>query len=326
VREEIQLGSFAALLALFRIVFADEFASLSPPMFTRLYSRSVLHLLISPGYSSGARLRLMARFLGVRCHCGQVAVTHRKIRGYRQTGRFTERESGLLLPRADKPPVGPLCVHHLLSFLEERLGKGIKARFWEDRLRWPRNTTRCRCRPCHGVKSNGSACAAPAMKGSLYCQAHQPGRTDRYGLQPWLHGKRCKVTALSTGLRCKRAAMRGYTVCASHGGKAGEASKAIMSARYDPAAAMERQAKRARHRVYTERRASGQVPKPVQESWARFDRRLDREQYAERRRMEWRGGMTAQARPTVRVSRSTLFGGTVEEEVPRRPLRPLYPA
>jgi hypothetical protein len=163
------------------------------------------------------------------------------------------------------------------------------------------------------------------MKGSLYCQAHQPGRTDRYGLQPWLHGKRCKVTALSTGLPCKRAVMRGYTVCASHGGKAAEASKAIMAAPYDPIAAMERHAKRARHRVYAQLRATGQAPKPVQESWDRFDKRLDREQYAERRHMEWRGGMPDQKRPTVCVRRSTLFGGTVEEEHPLRPLRPLYP-
>jgi hypothetical protein len=164
------------------------------------------------------------------------------------------------------------------------------------------------------------------MRGSNYCQAHQPGRTDCYGLQPWLHGKRCKVTALSTGLRCKRAVMRGYSVCASHGGKAGEASKTILSAPYDAVAAMDRQAKRARHRVYTERRASGQAQKPVQESWARFERRIDREQYAARRHMEWRGGVIDQPRATVRVSRSTLFGGTIEEEVPRRPLRPLYPA
>ena len=99
-----------------------------------------------------------------------------------------------------------------------------------------------------------------------------------------------------------------------------------MAAPYDPAATMERQAKRARHRVYTERRASGQVPKPLQESWSRFERRIDREQYAARRHMERRGGVTDQPRPTVRVSRSTLCGGTVEEEVPRRPLRPLYPA
>ena len=119
--------------------------------------------------------------------------------------------------------------------------------------------------------------------------------------------------------------MRGYDVCASHGGKAGEASKAIMAAPYDPVAAMDRKAKRARHRAYTARRASGQVSKPMQETWARFERRLDREQYAERRHMEWRGGVTNQPRPTVRVSRSTLFGGTVEEEVPRRPMPPLYP-
>jgi hypothetical protein len=213
-----------------------------------------------------------------------------------------------------------------LRFLEERLGKGIKARFWEDRLRWPRNVTQCCRRLCRGPKSNGAACAAPAMKGALYCQAHHPGREGSYGLQPWLHGRRCKVVALSTGLRCKRAVMRGYSVCASHGGKAGEASKAIMAAPYDPMAAMDRQAKRARHRVYTQRRATGQAPKPVQESWARFERRLDREQYADsRRHMEWRGGATNQSRPTVRVSRSTLCGGTVEDEVPRRPLRPLYP-
>jgi hypothetical protein len=114
----------------------------------------------------------MAKFSGVRCHC----------RSYRAAGRLTEREAGLLLPRADKQPIERFCVHHLLKFLEERLGRGIKARFWEDRLRWPRNTSQCRRRPCHGVKSNGSACAAPAMRGSNYCQAHQPG--DHYGLQP----------------------------------------------------------------------------------------------------------------------------------------------
>src|SRR5215467_1674724 len=224
----------------------------------------------------------MARFLGARCQCGQLAVSHRTIRSYRQAGRLTEREAGLILPRADKPSVEPRCIHHLLAFLEERLGRGIKARFWEDRLRWPRNTSQCRRRPCRSTKSNGAACAAPAMKGSLYCQAHHPGRTDRYGLQPWLHGRRCKVTALSTGLPCKRAVMHGYDVCASHGGKAGEASKAVMAAPYDPVAGMERHAKRARHRVYAQLRASGQTPKPVQESWARFERRIDREQYASR--------------------------------------------
>jgi hypothetical protein len=213
----------------------------------------------------------------------------------------------------------------MLAFLEERLGRGIKARFWEDRLRWPRNTSHCRRRPCHGTKSNGSACAAPAMKRSLYCQAHQPGRTDRYGLQPWLHGKRCKVTASARGFRVSGRVMHGYTVCASHRGKAADASKAIMAAPYDPIAAMERHAKRARHRVYAQLRATGQASKPVQESWSRFERRIDREQCAARRHMERRGGVTDPRRATVRVSRSTLFGGTVEEEVPRRPLAPLYP-
>jgi hypothetical protein len=133
----------------------------TPLLTPRLHrTRPVLHLLISPGCSSGARLRLMARFLGARCHCGQVAVSHRTIRSYRAAGRLTEREAGLLLPRADKPPVEPLCVHHMLSFLEQRLGKGIKSRFWDGRLSWPRNTSQCHRHPCHGTKSNGSACAA----------------------------------------------------------------------------------------------------------------------------------------------------------------------
>jgi hypothetical protein len=35
------------------------------------------------------------------------------------------REAGFLLPHPDKSPLPPLCVHHVLSFLEERLGKGI---------------------------------------------------------------------------------------------------------------------------------------------------------------------------------------------------------
>jgi hypothetical protein len=273
----------------------------------------------------------MAQFLGTRCHCGQVAVTHRTIRSYRADGRLTEREAGLLLPRADRSPAPPLCIHHLLQFLEERLGRGIKARFWEDRLRWPRDTSQCRRHLCRGAKSNGAACAAPAMRGLDYCQAHQLERTDRYGLQPWLHGKRCKVVALSTGLHCQRSVMHGYDVCASHGGKAGEASKAIMAAPYDPVAAAARKAKRAKHREYARLRNADQTPKPVPESFQRFEQRLHREQYAARRRMEWRGATDqehlfregAGRRSTVR--RSTLFGGTVEEEVPRKPLRPLYP-
>jgi hypothetical protein len=121
------------------------------------------------------------------------------------------REAGLLLPRADKSTVEPRCIHHMLALLEGRLGRGIKARFWEDRLRWPPNTSQCRRRLCRCAKSNGAACAAPAMKGSLYCQAHHPGREGSYGLQPWLHGRRCNVTALSTGLPCKRAVMRALT-------------------------------------------------------------------------------------------------------------------
>jgi hypothetical protein len=164
------------------------------------------------------------------------------------------------------------------------------------------------------------------MKGSLYCQAHQPGRTDRYGLQPWLHGKRCKVTALSTGLRCKRAVMRGYDVCASHGGKAGEASKVITEQPYDPIAAADRKAKRERHRIYARLRNAGQVQSPVQESFRRFEERIAREQYAERRHMERHRLGASEGSGRMRVQRTTLFGGTVEEEVPRKPMRPLYPA
>jgi hypothetical protein len=126
-----------------------------------------------------------------------------------------------------------------------------------------------------GDFDNGAACAAPAMKGSLYCQAYHPGRTGSYGLSPWEHGKRCKAVALSTKLPCKRAVMRGYTVCASHGGKAGEASKPIMAAPYDPVAAYARKVKRERHRQYTLLRNAGQAPPPVKERanckilWAR---------------------------------------------------------
>ena len=192
----------------------------------------------------------------------------------------------LVLPRADKSPVEPRCLHHMLAFLEERLGRGIKARFWEDRLRWPRNTGQCRRRLCRCAKSNGAACAAPAMKGSLYYQGHHPGREGSYGLQPWLHGRRCKAVALSTGLPCKRAVMRGYTVCASHGGKAGEASKAIMAAPYDPVAAYARKVKRERHRQYTLLRNAGQAPPPVKESRRLFEQRIEREQRAVRQRME----------------------------------------
>jgi hypothetical protein len=156
----------------------------------------------------------MARFIGVRCQCGQVAVSHRTIRSYRMAGRLTEREAGLVLPRADKPPVPPLCIHHLLQFLELRLGEGIKARFWDGRLSWPRDTSQTHRRLPNqwlGLR------AAPAVRGShYYCQAHHPGRAGSYGLSPWEHGKRCKVIALSTGKRCKRAVMAGYEVCASH--------------------------------------------------------------------------------------------------------------
>jgi hypothetical protein len=273
----------------------------------------------------------MTKFFGSRCHCGQVAVTYRKIRTYRAAGRLTERETGLVLPRADKPPVEPRCVHHLLQFLEDRLGKGIKTRFWDGRLSWPRNTSQCRRRLCRGTKTNGEPCAAPAMRSSHFCQAHHPGRPGSYGLSPWEHGRRCKVVALSTGLRCKRAVMRGYSVCASHGGKAGEGSKAIMAAPYDPVAAASRKAKRERHREYARLRNAGEAPKPAQESLHRFEERIIREQRAERRLIERRGiGISDQERifregraPTVR--RSTLFGGTIEEDPPPRPLRPLYP-
>jgi len=212
----------------------------------------------------------------------------------------------------------------MLAFLDERLGRGIKARFWEDRLRWPRNTSQCRRRLCRCAKSNGAACAAPAMKGSLYFQAHHPGREGSYGLQPWLHGRRCKVTALSTGLPCKRAVMRGYDACASHGGNAGEGSKAIMAAPYDPVAAANRQAKRTRHRVYTQLRATSRAPKPVQESFQRFERRLDRERRAEaslfsteRQFREHRGAMR---------HRTTLYRWVEDETEPPRKLPPLYPA
>jgi hypothetical protein len=71
-----------------------------------------------------------------------------------------------------------------------------------------------------------------------------------YGLSPWEHGRRCKVTALSTGLPCKRAVLRGYDVCASWG-KAGQTSKAIMAAPYDPVAAAARKGKREKHREYS---------------------------------------------------------------------------
>ena len=162
------------------------------------------------------------------------------------------------------------------------------------------------------------------MKGSLYFQAHHPGREGSYGLQPWLHGRRCKVTALSTGLPCKRAVMRGYDACASHGGNAGEGSKAIMAAPYDPVAAANRQAKRTRHRVYTQLRATSRAPKPVQESFQRFERRLDRERRAEaslfsteRQFREHRGAMR---------HRTTLYRWVEDETEPPRKLPPLYPA
>jgi hypothetical protein len=233
-----------------------------------------------------------------------------------------------VLPRADRSPVEPLCIHHLLAFLEERLGRGIKARFWEDRLRWPRNTSQCRRRPCAGQKTNGLACAAPATRGSPYCQAHHPGRESSYGLSPWLHGRRCKVVALSTGERCKRAVMHGYDVCASHGGKAGEASKAIMAAPYDPAAAAVRTAKRERHRVYAHLRNAGQASKPVKESWRLFDQRIEREQRAVRQRMETnveRMFREGGRRDSGQSLRPNLYGRVVEDDQPQRPLPPLYP-
>jgi hypothetical protein len=269
----------------------------------------------------------MAQFRGVRCQCGQVAVSHRTIRSYRSAGRLTEREAALVLPRADKPRLEPLCVHHLLTFLEQRLGKGIKARFWDGRLSWPRNTSQTRRHPCAGHRTNGSACAAPAMRGSRYCQAHHPAHAGSYGLSPWLHGRRCKVVALSTGLRCQRAVMRGYDVCASHGGKAGEASKVIMTAPFDPVAALERQAKRARHREYTRLRNAGEAPPPVKESMRLFQQRIEREQRALRQRMETNVERMFRERTLGRpaVQRSTLYGGTVEDDQPPRPLPPLYP-
>jgi hypothetical protein len=122
--------------------------------------------------------------------------------------------------------------------------------------------------------------------------------------------------------------MRGYAVCASHGGKAGEASKAIMAAPYDPAAAFARKIKRDKHRAYARLRNSGQAPTPVKESWRLFEQRVDREQRAVRQRMETTvermfHERTLSRRPSVQ--RSTLYGSVVEEDQPTKPLRPLYP-
>ena len=112
----------------------------------------------------------------------------------------------------------------------------------------------------------------------------------------------------------------------SHGGKAGEASKAIMAAPYDRAAAAARKAKRQKHRAYAHLRNSGQAPSPVKESMRLFEQRIEREQRAERHLMETDiGQMFRERAGRTTVRRSTLFGGTIEEERPQRPMRPLYP-
>ena len=124
------------------------------------------HMCIATGFSKeGARLRPMAQFLGTRCHCGQVAVTHRTTHSYRQVGRLSEREAGLLLPRADRSPVPPLCVHHMLSFLEQRLGKGIKTR---ARARaqavWIGRVTPANAAVAHAMAPNPTALPAPRQQ------------------------------------------------------------------------------------------------------------------------------------------------------------------
>jgi hypothetical protein len=99
----------------------------------------------------------MTQFRGAGCQCAPVAVMHRKIHNYRQAGRLTQRKPrGLGPPRADRSPVEPHCIRHLLQFSEERLGKssGLGSRQTDfgghgtpagvrDRLRGPRWRPSC---------------------------------------------------------------------------------------------------------------------------------------------------------------------------------------
>jgi len=157
------------------------------------------------------------------------------------------REAGLLLPRADKSPVEPRCIHHMLALLEGRLGRGIKARFWEDRLRWPRNTSQCRRRLCRCAKSKRRCLRCTSDEGvALF-----PGASSRSRGQlrpptmaslPPLQGD-CSEhgTAVQAGSDAWL-----WRLCVARG----QRWRGEQGHPYDPVTAANRQAKRTRHRGY----------------------------------------------------------------------------
>jgi hypothetical protein len=151
----------------------------------------------------------MARFLGARCQCGQLAASHRTIRSYRRDGRLTEREAGLVLPRADKPPVRPAL--HSPSASVSRRAPGPRHQGsvlgWPPELaaqRQPDPSPPVRWIPNQwlGLRSSSNA--------RLTLLPNHPGRAGSYGLSPWEHGRRppaqfsCSLlssqNATSTGL------------------------------------------------------------------------------------------------------------------------------
>jgi hypothetical protein len=161
----------------------------------------------------------------------------------------------------------------------------IRKMFWRDRLsRRQRNETAWRhSRPCHARRSNGSPCCARAMRGSVYCHAHQLRPRRLWSLLPRQMGHRCKAKSVKTGRQCQNRAVRPHGVCWQHGAAAILARKAVAARPYNAVAATAGKAKQQRHRDYARRRAAGKAPPPQKESLSRYTQRRAREESAEHR-------------------------------------------
>jgi hypothetical protein len=74
--------------------------------------------------------RTVTRWDGERGRVVEKRVRSVKSSEQRERERRAKLELKIAKYQAERElTVEPLCIHHMLSFLEERLGKGIKARF-----------------------------------------------------------------------------------------------------------------------------------------------------------------------------------------------------
>jgi hypothetical protein len=115
--------------------------------------------------------------------------------------------------------IEPLCIHHLLQFVEERLGKA--SRHGSGKTDYSDHSTPAGAAAVRAMARNPTAPPVQHPRCADRTTARRMTRSrGQVRFEPELHGHRCKCVALSTGLCCQRAVMDGYDVCVSHGGKA----------------------------------------------------------------------------------------------------------